>query len=130
MSVASQWLLRIAVAIAFVYPPLHALSNPDSWIGYFPQFLLTSGISPMVLLHGFGIIELLIAAWILSGWHIEWPATLAAFMLAAIVAFNSSQFEILFRDLSIALACLALADDAWQKNATERKGKETAPSST
>lgn len=115
MSVASQWLLRIAVAIAFVYPPLHALSNPDSWIGYFPQFLLNSGIAPLVLLHGFGLIELVIAVWILSGWHIEWPATLAAFMLAGIVAFNGSQFEILFRDLSIALACLALADDAWAK---------------
>jgi uncharacterized membrane protein YphA (DoxX/SURF4 family) len=125
MSTASQWLLRIAVAIAFAYPPLDALSNPDSWIGYFPQFLLNSGIPSTVLLHGFGVVEIIIAAWILSGWRIEWPATLAAFMLAAIVAFNSSQFEILFRDLSIALACLALADDAWSK----RKNSVMAPSS-
>ncbi len=115
MSTASQWLLRIAAAIAFVYPPLHAISNPDSWIGYFPPFLLNSGISPEVLLHSFGVIEIVIAVWILSGWHIEWPATLAACMLAGIVAFNGAQFEILFRDLSIALACLALADDAWSK---------------
>lgn len=115
MSIASQWLLRIAAAIAFVYPPLHALSTPDSWIGYFPQFLLNSGIEPMLLLHGFGIIEIGIAVWVLSGWHIEWPATVAALMLAAIVVFNGSQFEVLFRDVSIALACLALADDAWSK---------------
>ena len=115
MSTASQWLLRIAAAIAFIYPPLDALSNPDSWVGYFPQFLLASGIPSGVLLHGFGVIEIVIAVWILSGWHIEWPATVAAFMLAGIVAFNSSQFEVLFRDISIALACLALADDAWAK---------------
>lgn len=115
MSAASQWLLRIAVAIVFVYPPLHALSNPDGWVGYFPQFVFSFGIPPLVLLHGFGVIELVIAAWILSGWHIEWPATLAAFILAAIVALNGAQFEILFRDISIALACLALADDAWAK---------------
>lgn len=125
MSSAAQWLLRIAVAIAFVYPALHALSNPSSWVGYFPGFLLHSGIPREVLLHGFGVIEIIIAAWILSGWRIEWPATVAAFMLAAIVAFNGNQFEILFRDLSIALACLALADDAWSK----RKNTSAAPSS-
>ena len=115
MSTAAQWLLRIAVALAFVYPPLHALSNPDSWIGYFPQFLLNTGLPPLVLLHAFGVIEIIIAVWILSGWRIEWPATVAALMLAAIVVFNGNQFEILFRDVSIALACLALADDAWAK---------------
>lgn len=129
MSVAAQWLLRIAVAIAFLYPPLHALSTPDSWVGYFPPFLINSGIDPMVLLHGFGIIEVILAIWILSGWHIEWPATLAAFILAAIVAFNGTQFEILFRDVSIALACLALADDAWQKVRVERKIGGTITSS-
>lgn len=115
MSTASQWLLRVGVALAFIYPPLSALSEPDSWVGYFPQFLLNSGIPSAVLLNGFGIIEVAIAVWILSGWRIEWPATLAALMLAGIVAFNPAQFEVLFRDLSIALACLALADDAWAK---------------
>jgi uncharacterized membrane protein YphA (DoxX/SURF4 family) len=125
MSTASQWLLRIAVAVAFIYPPFDALTSPDSWIGYFPQFLLASGIPSMVLLHGFGIVEIAIAVWILSGWRIEWPATLAALMLVAIVAFNISQFEILFRDLSIALAAAALAADAYGK----RKSRISAPSS-
>lgn len=129
MSRASQWLLRIAAAIAFLYPPLSALSSPDSWIGYFPPFLLNSGVPPEVLLHGFGIIEAVIALWILSGWRIEWPSTLAALMLAAIVAFNSAQFEVLFRDVCIALACLALADDAWQKSKVERKNSGTIASS-
>lgn len=115
MGTAAQWLLRVGVALAFVYPPLSALASPDSWVGYIPQFLLNSGIPSTVLLHGFGILEVAIALWILSGWHIEWPATAAALILAAIVAFNPAQFEILFRDVSIALACLALADDAWSK---------------
>ncbi len=34
-------------------------------------------------------------------------------MLVAIVVFNFSQFEVVFRDLSIAAASLALALDAW-----------------
>lgn len=115
MSTAAQWLLRIGVAFAFLYPPLDALAYPDSWLGYFPQFLLTSGIPGGVLLHGFGVIEVGIALWILSGWHIEWPAALAAVMLVAIVACNLVQLEILFRDLAIAAAALALAADARAK---------------
>jgi hypothetical protein len=118
MNTAAQWLLRVGVAFAFLYPPLDALASPDSWIGYFPQFLLASGIPSTVLLHGFGVIEVIVAVWILSGWHIEWPAAIAAAMLAAIVAFNAAQFEILFRDLAIALAAAALAADAHIK----RKG--------
>lgn len=115
MSIVSQWLLRVGIAFAFLYPALNALQSPDSWVGYFPQFLLNSGIGSTVLLHGFGLVEVVIAVWILSGWHIEWPAALAAVMLLAIVVFNLNQFEILFRDLAIAAAALSLAADAYSK---------------
>lgn len=115
MSDAAQWILRIGVAFAFAYPALNAVSNPDSWIGYFPQFMLGLGIPHEVLLHGFGVIEIVIAVWILWGWRLEVPALIAAAMLVAIMAFNPTQFEILFRDLSIAAAALAIAADAWAK---------------
>lgn len=115
MSTAAQWLLRIAVAFAFVYPPLDAAANPDSWIGYFPPFMFSLGIPGEVLLHGFGVIEIVIAVWILWGWRLEIPAAVASVMLVAIVVFNGAQFEILFRDIAIALAALALAADAWAK---------------
>jgi hypothetical protein len=120
MTATAHWLLRIGVTFAFLYPPINALGNPDSWIGYFPQFLFAFGIPDMVLLHGFGVIEAVIAVWILSGWRIEWPAAIAAVMLVAIVAFNSVQFEILFRDVSIALAAAALAAEAYAKRKNGR----------
>lgn len=112
--------LRIGVAFSFLYPPIDALSNPDSWVGYFPPFLLNSGIPAEVLLHSFGVVEVAIALWLLSGWRILWPAALATVMLVAIVAFNPTQFEVLFRDLSIAAAALALAIHAW-------RGRTVAP---
>ncbi len=115
MSNAAQWLLRIAVAFAFVYPPLDAVANPDSWIGYFPPFMFSLGIPSEVLLHSFGVVEIVIAVWILWGWRLEIPAAIAAVMLLAIVAFNAVQFEVLFRDVSIALAAAALAADAFSK---------------
>ena len=112
----SNLLLRIGVAFAFLYPPFDALSNPDSWIGYFPKFL--HGIAPdPVLLHGFGVLEVIIALWILSGRKIFWPTLAAGVMLATIVLANLNNFEVLFRDLVIAAMAFALTFEA--KESTE-----------
>lgn len=108
MARVGEILLRIGAAFAFLYPPINALMEPDAWIGYFPAF--TRGIVPdEVLLHGFGLIEIVIALWILSGWKIFWPALLATVMLLGIVFFNLPQMQIVFRDLSIAAVTLSLA---------------------
>src|SRR3989344_445044 len=105
--------LRAGVAFSFLYPPVNALSDPNSWIGYFPQFVrelnASIGLSDLTLLHAFGVFEVLLALWILSGWKIFWPSLAAVGMFLGIVVFNTSQFTVLFRDLSIAAAALALA---------------------
>ena len=104
----ADWVLRAAVAFAFLYPPFNALTQPDAWVGYFPAFL-QGFASESVLLHTFGLIEVVLALWILSGWKIFVPALTAAGMLVAIVAFNMPEFQVLFRDVSIAGAAVALA---------------------
>lgn len=104
----ADFLLRLSVAFAFLFPPLNAFFDPYSWIGYFPSFV--HGVLPdMALLHGFGLIEVAIALWILSGRKIFVPCVAAAALLLLIVALNLQDFQILFRDVSIALAALALA---------------------
>lgn len=35
---------RLGVAFAFVYPAIDEIFVPNDWIGYFPQFILNSGI--------------------------------------------------------------------------------------
>lgn len=113
-------LLRIGVAFAFLYPPFDALANPDSWIGYFPKFV--HGIAPdLVLLHGFGVIEVIIALWILSGKKIFLPSLAATLMITTIVLANLNNFEILFRDLSIAAMALSLAVSARRAEANYAK---------
>ena len=104
-----ELLLRLGVAFAFLYPPIAALSDPMSWIGYFPPFILDLPLDPLVILHGFGVIEVIIALWILSGWKIFLPSLAATVMLLAIVVWNLNQFDVLFRDLSLAAMSLALA---------------------
>lgn len=102
-------LLRIGAAFALLYPPIAAVFDPVSWLGYFPHLIRALPIDSLVLLHGFGIIEVALALWILSGWMIRVPALIATLMLVAIVAFNLAQIDIVFRDLSIAAVTLALA---------------------
>ena len=63
----------------------------------------------MVRLHSFGALEVLIALWILSGRKIMVPSLAATAFLLAIVILDFSQFEVVFRDLSIAAATLYLA---------------------
>ncbi len=108
-------LARVGVAFAFLYPPIDALFDPYSWLGYFPKFM--HGILPdMVLLHSFGVVEMLIALWIISGKKIFLPSVVATLMLVAIVLFNPQDFQIVFRDVSIAAMSAALAVDAWRRN--------------
>ena len=105
---AVELLLRLGVALAFLYPPINAVIDPYSWIGYFPSFVRDLG-DEMVVLHVFGLIEVVIGIWLLIGRNIFWPSAVAVALLLAIVVFNLGDFQVLFRDLSIAAMALALA---------------------
>jgi uncharacterized membrane protein YphA (DoxX/SURF4 family) len=104
--------LRVGLAFAFLYPPFNALGDPNAWIGYFPQF--TRGfVDDLLLLHAFGLVEVAIAVWVLWGRYVFWPAAAALCMLVGIVAFNMSEFQVTFRDLSIASIALYLCIRHW-----------------
>jgi hypothetical protein len=101
-------LMRIAIAFAFLYPPFDSYFHPYSWISFFPPFML-GHVSDGMLLFGWGAIEAIIAVWILSGKKIFIPSLAATILLLAIVVFNLSMFEIVFRDISLALVAATLA---------------------
>lgn len=106
--------LRIGAAFAFLYPPIAALLDPNSWLSYFPPWALTlMPLDPLILLHAFGIVEVILALWILSGRAIQIPAIAATVILIVIVALNWNGFDVVFRDLSI--ACMTLALALWPK---------------
>lgn len=112
-------LLRVAIAFAFIYPPISAFIDPFAWIGFFPPFLLDAFAgNTQVLLHAFGVLEVTLGLWILSGWRIHIPAALAALVLLAITALNWQSLDIVFRDLSLALAAAALAWMTWPRKDT------------
>ena len=102
-------LLRLGVAFSFLFPPINAFIYPHDWVGYFPVFLRDLVVPEMVLLHVFGAVEIVIGLWILSGKRIFVPSLVATATLLGIVLVNIGDFQVLFRDLSIATAALALA---------------------
>jgi hypothetical protein len=103
-----EMLLRIGVAFAFIYPAVAAFFDPFSWIGFFPTFMRDLAPSETLLLHAFGITEILIAMWILVGKRIFIPSVLASLYLTGIILFNLALFDIIFRDVSILFMALAL----------------------
>lgn len=112
-------LLRVGLAFAFLYPAVNAFFDPTTWLGYFPQFVTRAfdviaiplKLSDVVLLHSFGILEIALALCVLFGKRVRLPAFIMAGILFAIVLLNldASNFSVLFRDISIACAALALA---------------------
>ena len=121
----AKLILRIGVAFAFLFPALNSYLDPYAWVGYLPSFI--KGFVPdLFLLHVFGAVEIVIALWILSGWRIFVPSAVATLMLLGIVFFNPSEFQILFRDISIAAMSFYLAMVSWsdgkQSRATGQAG--------
>ena len=106
-------ILRVGLAFAFIFPAVSAIWSPDSWIGYFPHFMRGYVPDP-ILLHIFGITEVIIGLWILSGKKIFLPSVAACAYLLAIVAFNTNNFEVIFRDLSILAIAAYLALSSYQ----------------
>lgn len=107
------FVLRAGVAFAFLYAGVDSFAQPYSWVDYLPQ-ALTNAVPALALLHLFAALEILLALWLVSGWHVRYPALLCAALLVAIVALNGAEFQLLFRDLSIAAAALAVAVDTWR----------------
>ena len=114
----SEALLRVGLAFAFAYPAIDAYFDPASWLGYFPHWVVNAfhlvsiplKLSDVFLLHGFGVLEVLLALTILFAVRVRFPALIMSIILFTIVLTNldASNFSVLFRDVSIACGALAL----------------------
>lgn len=107
----NQWpslCLRAGLAFVFIYAAIAAYISPDNWVGYLPNFL-TQRIPSVTLLDFFGVLQLILGAWLLSGVFVRWAALFAAAFLAGIIFTSPSQFLITFRDVGLVLMALALA---------------------
>ena len=100
-------LLRLGIAFSFIYAAVSAFFNPTNWIGYIPDFL-TLGLDKLVFLKIHSAVDLLLGLWLLSGRKEFYASIVSAVVLFGIVVLNTGQMEIVFRDISILFASLAL----------------------
>lgn len=99
-------LLRIGLAVVFLYAAVGSLMHPLQWIGYLPSFLASMS-DAATLLKLFAVYEVGLALWLLSGKWVRYAGLLAAASLAGIILAQPSDLAITFRD--IGLVCMALA---------------------
>lgn len=102
------WLLRIGLAIMFLYAAISSFLQPSEWLGYLPGFVAAMFDGELIL-KLFSVVEIALATWLLSGVYTRYAALFAAVMLIGITISNFSLLAISFRDIGLAFAALALA---------------------
>lgn len=107
MTTYATLLLRLGIGFVFIYAAVSSFLEPLNWVGFFPQFL-RSLVPENILLPAFSLYELVIGLWLLVGKNLFAVSFLAAVSLLGIVLFNLGSFDILFRDLGLFFAALAL----------------------
>jgi len=102
-----SWLLRIGLAIVFLYAAISSLQHPLIWAAFLPVFL-TKAVAVTTLIKLFAIYELVLSAWLLSGKYHKFSSLLVALTLIGIIVTNPSQLITTFRDIGLAFMALAL----------------------
>lgn len=103
-----SFLLRAGVASSFLYAAISTTLDPQAWAGYMPLWIRS--IAPAnILLMAFSAYEIVLALWLMSGKKLFYPAAMAAATLFAIIITNTAVLDVVFRDIPIMLAAIALA---------------------
>ena len=102
------FVLRVALAVPFIYAAIAATLQPEAWIGFVPFFL--RNIFPEALLLGaHSLMNLVLGVWLLSGWRTRYAAVLSALVLLTVIVTNLPSLDIIFRDIGLLLAAVSLA---------------------
>jgi len=101
--------LRVGIAFTLLYAALGSTLEPVNWIGFFPPFLFDLGIPEELLLGTFSLYEAGLALWLLWGRKVVYAALLSAVTFGGITLFNLGAMDIVFRDVGLFFAALALA---------------------
>ncbi len=106
-------ILRVGLALVFLYPAISAIIDPIAWVGFIPSFI-SSIINPVTFLHIHSVIELILVVWFISGWKNFYPSVIAAIFALTIVLTNLGAFALVFRDIAIIFMAIALAVLSWK----------------
>jgi hypothetical protein len=104
----TNFFLRYSLAIVFLYSAISSFLQPTSWIGFIPNFI-TYFLPKTIFLHIHEILNLVLAIWLISSKRIYYAAIISAASIFSIIVFNLGALDIIFRDIAIFFAAIALA---------------------
>ncbi|MDO8655440.1 MAG: hypothetical protein Q7R48_03465 [bacterium] len=107
-----QVFLRLGLAFTLLYAAWSAFQNPLNWIGFVPSSvipLIPFQVTARDLLMALSMVQVGIAALLLLGKQLVPASLAAATLLLGIIWFNLGAMDILFRDIGLFFAALALA---------------------
>ena len=104
---AAATILRWGLAFVFFYAAIASLLDPSEWVSFLPGFLATASYAHL-LLTVFSAYQLVLAGFLFSGRRIYWASLFATITLAGIIVANVQESDLIFRDVGLAFASLAL----------------------
>jgi hypothetical protein len=103
-------LLQLGLAFVFLYASISALTSPATYRSYIPSVWAEwSPPTTHLLLRAFAVYELALAVALLTRRFCYQASLLSAVTLLGIIGLNADAFEVLFRNVAITFAALALA---------------------
>mgnify|MGYP001609632502 CR=1 FL=1 len=108
MEYDGSFFLRFGLAFVFIYVAISAFLDPQSWIGYIPNFI-GSSVTKGYFLFVHDVVEFGLGIWLISGKKTFWAAIVSALLLAGIILTNIGSMIIVFRDVGLFFAAVALA---------------------
>ena len=89
----SRWLLRFGLAFVYGYAAVETQLNPANFLKYVPS--LVQNIIPFdIFLVVFGIFEIILTLWLLSGKRTEYAGLISCFLMIGIILPNTLYFSI------------------------------------
>jgi hypothetical protein len=110
-----SFFLRAGLAIVFLYAAISAFLNPLAWVGYIPAFVQAI-IPAKIFLYVHSIFNMALSLWLLSNRRTFYASVIASLALLSIIAFNYTALDIVFRDVAILFAAIALAILSFNKD--------------
>ena len=100
-------ILRLGLTFVFFFAAATSLLSPESYSKFVPT-LVTQFVPVNVFLMAYGVFEILLGLWLLSGKGSFYSGMLAALLLFTLTVFNLQEINILFRNVAIICAALSL----------------------
>lgn len=100
-------ILSFGVGFTLLWAGIGGLFNPDSWIGFVPEWIENFGVSREFFLQSHGVFDIVIALALILNIYRKWAAALAGLLFLSIIVLYGID-DITFRDVGLIAASLVI----------------------